>query len=326
MDGLLVVNKPAGPTSHDVVARVRRVLRERRIGHTGTLDPIATGVLPLVVGRATRLARFLTASEKTYEASIRFGFATDSGDATGRPIGERFEGAMPDREAFEQALDAFRGTFSQQPPAYSAKKIDGMRSYKLARDAARASQAAELIPPPGLTDLPAPPALPAPVDVTTHAIDVLGAAGDTITLRVCCSAGFYIRSLAHDLGERLGVGAHLVALSRTASGNLTLAQAVPLGMLERGTDGVETAHQALVPMSQMLPALRGCALTPEGLRRALRGQDLAPADLAGNMAGAAGDRHVISEYFRLVGPDGALVGIAEPSSKPGFLHPAVVLV
>src|SRR5262245_48463766 len=129
LDGLLIVDKPVGPTSHDVVSRVRRVLRERRIGHTGTLDPLASGVLLLVVGRATRLAQFMTAEAKQYEASIRLGFATDTYDALGLPSSPAHHGELPTRERIEEALDRFRGTFSQQPPAFSAKKIEGQRSY-----------------------------------------------------------------------------------------------------------------------------------------------------------------------------------------------------
>src|SRR5262250_1793281 len=123
MDGLLVIDKPAGPTSHDVVARVRRVLGERRIGHTGTLDPAASGVLPLVLGRATRLARFLSAGDKRYEAVVRFGVATDTYDAEGTPIGAARRGVTPPREEIDAMLRSFRGTFVQQPPAFSAKKI-----------------------------------------------------------------------------------------------------------------------------------------------------------------------------------------------------------
>src|SRR5712691_12490961 len=130
MDGLLVIDKPAGPTSHDVVARMRRVLGERRIGHTGTLDPNASGVLPLVVGRATRLAKFLSGGDKTYEAVVHLGVATDTYDAEGAPVGAAWAGPPPAREDIEQVLAGFRGTFMQQPPAYSAKKVDGERSYK----------------------------------------------------------------------------------------------------------------------------------------------------------------------------------------------------
>jgi len=133
MDGLLVVDKPVGPTSHDVVARVRRILGERRIGHTGTLDPLASGVLPLVVGRATRLARFLSAADKTYEAEVTLGIVTDSGDREGRAIGEPYAGPLPGPGEVEQALRQFRGSFPQRPPALSAKKIGGVRSYTLAR-------------------------------------------------------------------------------------------------------------------------------------------------------------------------------------------------
>src|SRR5438067_9467691 len=135
MDGLLVIDKPAGPTSHDVVARMRRVLGERRIGHTGTLDPNASGVLPLVVGRATRLAKFLSGGNKTYEAVVRLGIATDTYDAEGSAVGARWTGAFPVRDDIARALDGFRGTFMQQPPAYSAKKVDGERSYNSARAA-----------------------------------------------------------------------------------------------------------------------------------------------------------------------------------------------
>ena len=133
MDGLLVIDKPAGPTSHDVVARIRRVIGEQRVGHTGTLAPAATGVLPLVVGRATRLARFLSASDKTYEAEIRLGAATDTYDATGAAVASCHTGAWPSRDDVMRALDAFRGEFLQQPPAFSAKKVAGRRSYSIAR-------------------------------------------------------------------------------------------------------------------------------------------------------------------------------------------------
>src|SRR5262245_45064533 len=133
LDGLIVIDKPSGPSSHDVVARMRRVLGERRIGHTGTLDPLATGVLPLVVGRATRLARFMNTSGKSYEAVVRLGFSTDTANAEGTAIGSPVDGDPPSRDDIEHALEAFRGTFLQQPPAFSAKKIEGERSYRMAR-------------------------------------------------------------------------------------------------------------------------------------------------------------------------------------------------
>src|SRR5262245_53610871 len=183
LNGLLVIDKPSGPSSHDVVARMRRVLGERRIGHTGTLDPMATGVLPLVLGRATRLARFLSGSSKSYEAVVRLGVATDSGDADGAEIGPHHQGPLPGRDDIDGALGAFRGTFLQQPPAFSAKKIGGRRSYRIARAAAKRSQT-------GTTATAGDePVLPAAVTVATTRVDIVSVEGDRITLAVDCSAG-----------------------------------------------------------------------------------------------------------------------------------------
>src|SRR4051812_21108409 len=172
MDGLLVIDKPAGPTSHDVVAGLRRGLGGRRIGHTGTLDPAASGVLPLVLGRATRLARFLSAGDKSYEAVIRVGVSTDTYDGEGTAVGTGHDGVCPSREVIEAALGAFRGSFLQQPPAYSAKKIAGRRSYTIARARARDRSEHE-----GAGDLPAP------VRVVVHRLDLVGLDADTVTLR-----------------------------------------------------------------------------------------------------------------------------------------------
>ncbi len=233
MDGLLIVDKPAGPTSHDVVARMRRALGERRIGHTGTLDPAATGVLCLVLGRATRLAQFLSHGDKTYEAVVRFGFATDTADAQGRATGPASCSATPDREAIDAALDAFRGTFLQQPPAFSAKKVDGKRSHKLARARRRAGQVSDTLHAATQVSETAVSEIPAPTTVTAFAIDILAVNDDTVSLCVECSAGFYVRSLAHDLGERLGVGAHLASLRRTRSGDFTVGQAIAFDAAER---------------------------------------------------------------------------------------------
>ena len=340
MDGLLVVDKPAGPTSHDIVARVRRALREQRVGHTGTLDPAATGVLPLVVGRATRLAQFLSGSDKSYEAVIRFGFSTDTGDAQGRALAIQRVTELPSRETIDAALDVFRGEFLQQPPAFSAKKIDGKRSHKLAR--ARARDDARLNPsrsgPPSLAatspsfGVTSPPDLPEPVSVTTYAIDVVSTDGDTVTLRVDCSAGFYIRSLAHDLGERLGVGGHLVALRRTRSGTLTLADAVGLAAIEREPD---LAAGRVIPLAKMLPGLAPVVLTSDGVRKAVHGRELGPGDCVSGFANRDSQLARPSEsrtatpesrLYRLLDPAGQLVAIARPATAAGLLHPSVVLV
>jgi tRNA pseudouridine55 synthase len=301
MDGVLVVDKPVGPTSHDVVARVRRAIGERRIGHTGTLDPAACGVLPLVIGRATRLARFLSASDKRYEALIRLGFSTSTGDAGGEPASALFTGPLPSRSAVEDALNAFRGTFLQQPPAYSAKKIDGRRSYKIARAASRRGAHT----------------LPEPVPVTAHAIDITSIHGDVIALRVECSAGFYVRSLAHDLGESLGTGGHLIGLQRTAVGDFGLPQAVALATAERNR---EATVAAIVPMPRLLLQLSSVVLTVEGTRHAVHGRDLGPGDFA---VAPTIPRH---SWVRLLDQRGDLVGVARPVAPSGLLHPAVVLI
>jgi tRNA pseudouridine55 synthase len=295
MDGLIVVDKPAGPTSHDVVARVRRVLGERRIGHTGTLDPNASGVLPLVVGRATRLAKFLSGEQKRYEAIVRLGVSTDTYDGEGKQTGSRWTGLLPSRAEIEEALTGFRGTFLQQPPAYSAKKIDGERAYRTARA--------------GSTVMPAPAA------VTVDRLEILDVGGDEVTLLVACSAGFYVRSLAHDIGQRLGTGAHLSALRRIASGGLTIEDAIPLEYVERSR---EDALEALVPMDAMLPHFQAVVLTDEGLLRAVHGRNISGAEVASGSLTTTGP-------MRLVDQLGQLVGIGETTGVSGVLHPSVVL-
>ncbi|MGH9329622.1 MAG: tRNA pseudouridine(55) synthase TruB, partial [Vicinamibacterales bacterium] len=225
MNGVLVIDKPPGPTSHDVVARARALLGVKRVGHTGTLDPLASGVLPLVVGRATRLARFLSGGEKAYEAVIRLGSTTDTYDALGKFTGNtpRVEDLTADDVA--RALDAFRGTLWQSPPPYSAKRIGGVRAYTLARAAK--------------------PAEPKPVEVSVERLTLDGYHAGVVRLRVVCSAGFYVRSLAHDLGARLSCGGYLEALRRTASGGFGLADAVSLAALEADPS---RAVDAFVPM------------------------------------------------------------------------------
>ena len=307
MDGLLVVDKPVGPTSHDVVASVRRALGERRIGHTGTLDPMASGVLPLVVGRATRLARFLSAAEKSYVAVVRLGMESDSHDADGQPVGDPYVGPMPDAAAIERAVAGFRGTFLQQPPVFSAKKIDGVRSHRLARKA-RAAPPSRLEP-----EAAAPP----PVRVTVSDLRVLHVDGSDVEMTLTCSAGFYVRALAHELGQRLGTGAHLAALRRTQAGDLRLEDAVAL---EAIVGDAGAAARAIVPMGRMLTTLPAAALSDEGVRRARHGCSLGQRDFCAPLPPAA------PGFTRLLDAGGELVGIAEPIGDAGALHPVVILV
>lgn len=332
MDGLLVIDKPAGPTSHDVVARIRRVLREPRVGHTGTLDPMATGVLALVVGKATRLAQFLSGSDKSYDAVVRLGFATDTGDAQGAPIGE-VRSAVRSREEIDGALHAFRGTFMQQPPAFSAKMIDGTRSHKLARARRRGAERVlrdisqqQTLASEQPTSSVADSAMPAPTSVSTTAIEILSIDGDLVTLRVDCSAGFYVRSLAHDLGETLGTGAHLAALRRTRNGDATLDDAIPLDVAE---DDSAAVRDLIVPLSRMLTSVPGVTLAPDGVLRAVHGRDVGPGFGIRDAGCDPGEPRITrpqSRVYRLLDDMGSLVAIAVPSSTPGLLHPSVVLV
>jgi tRNA pseudouridine55 synthase len=302
VDGLLILDKPEGPTSHDIVARIRRLFRSPRVGHTGTLDPMATGVLPLVLGKATRLARFLSSDRKRYEAVVQLGQATATYDRLGDPVGPA---ATPpdlsgDCAALASALDRFRGTITQTPPAYSAKKIAGEAAYKLARRGEAVT--------------------PAPVQVHVSRLDLLAvdAPGGRVTLDVECSAGFYVRSLAHDLGIALGCGGHLTALRRTASGEWTLAHAVTLDLCEREPD---QARARLVPLSGLLTWMPGASLTDAGVARVRHGQPVRPVDLT-RPAPIAGEP---DSYVRLLDQDGSLLALAQRTAD-GTLHPALVLV
>ena len=299
MDGVLVVDKPLGPTSHDVVARVRKLTGVKRIGHTGTLDPLATGVLPLVIGRATRLASLLSSTAKAYVADVRFGAATRTYDADARFGAADVPPPEPDgltRQLVEEALPGFSGVIRQTPPPFSAKKIAGVPAYKRARRNEDVS--------------------PAPVEVTVHAITLEHYAEGLARIRLVTSAGFYVRTFAHDLGQRLGCGAHLAGLRRTRAGDFTLEEAVTLDRLEHER---ESAAGCLVPLERLLPDLPGVSLTERGARRASHGSTLAPEDVAGPLAVWKSGR------ARLLDSAGRLLGIAE-SRENGLLHPVIVLV
>ena len=207
MNGLLILDKPVGMTSHDVVARTRRLVNERSIGHLGTLDPMATGVLPLLLGRYTRLAQFFGRMEKAYTGTIRFGQATTTYDAEGDPIGPSTTVSLNAEELSALAAH-FCGELLQTPPAYSAKKIGGRAAYSLAR----AGEVVEL----------------APVRIMVHDFQIMSVDGDNAVFRATVSAGGYIRSLAHDLGQRLGCGAHLASLRRVAAGPFSIDNALSL--------------------------------------------------------------------------------------------------
>ena len=300
MDGVLVVDKPAGPTSHDIVDRARRALQTRRVGHTGTLDPFATGVLALCVGRATRLARFLTAGEKAYSATVRLGFATTTDDLTGDPL-EPERPVELAQGALREALAGLVGTFDQVPPAFSARHVGGRRLYELARRGEAVARAA--------------------TPVTVYALELVAQGRDTIELELRCSAGTYVRALARDLGERLGTGAHLLALRRTRSGGFDIGQAVP-------GDQLEGAAGRLVPLSGLLLELPAVVVGEEGLRRISHGRELGPEHVLSGFPEAPVER------VRLLDGSGRLLALAAPrgldesgSALPRVpsLHPDIVL-
>jgi tRNA pseudouridine55 synthase len=302
MHGVLIIDKPSGPTSHDVVAVVRRAIGIDRIGHTGTLDPRATGVLPLVVGRATRLASFMSGADKEYVARIRFGAHTATYDAESEAVGFDDPGNVS-QAAVAATLPDFVGTYWQMPPPFSAKKVAGTPAYKLAR----------LHKPVDLK----------PVEVTAKEVELLGYGDGCAEVRVLCSAGFYVRSLAHDLGKRLECGAYLEDLRRTRSGAFGVAEATPLDvMVSEGRAAIER----LIPVDRLLPELPAVALSEQGVRRASHGNALGVHDLADarNVAEwlARGQR---GARLRLVDTTGTLLGIAEPLDS-GLLHPVIVLV
>jgi tRNA pseudouridine55 synthase len=222
MNGVIVINKPAGMTSHDVVNRVRRILNEKSVGHLGTLDPMATGVLPLVVGRMTRLAQFYTMSDKSYEGEIRFGFSTDTYDADGERVGDAHETNLG-LEQIREAASEFVGRIQQVPPSFSAKKVQGVPAYKLARKNKEVELKA--------------------VEVEVKSFECFHCSDDRVRFRTEVSSGTYVRSIAHELGQRLGVGAHLSALRRTASGEFCIEDAVTLEQLGESTQaGVPLRH------------------------------------------------------------------------------------
>jgi tRNA pseudouridine55 synthase len=276
------VDKPAGLTSHDAVHRIRRVLGTRSVGHTGTLDPFATGLLVVLVGRATRLARFVEGQPKTYLATARLGVRTDTDDLTGAVIGEPTPTCGLSETVVRTALAEFEGAQRQRPPSFSAKHVEGVRSYRLARQG-RA------------VDLPE-------VTVTVHRVEPIRFSGDEVTFRATVSSGTYLRAIARDLGERLGVGGHLVALRREAIGAITVNEAVPLADVSAGD---------LRPARAILGHLPAVDLDAAARRDVLHGRPV-PAVGQGN------DGAEVALLW-----DGELVAVAREAE--GLLKPAVVL-
>jgi tRNA pseudouridine55 synthase len=275
-----------------VVDRARRALAERRIGHTGTLDPFATGALALCLGRATRLASYLTAGDKAYEATLRLGFSTTTDDETGEPLGPAST-APVSREALESACARFRGPISQLPPAFSAKKVDGRRLYALARRGESGERR--------------------PSQVVVHRLEIVGYEDGRARLDVRCSAGTYVRALARDIGAALGVGGHLTALRRTETSGFSVTGAASWADLEaaRRTE----LHAKCIPMNRLLTHLPAAPVDAAGREAVRHGRAVDPPEaLVLDPAG----------LVRLLGEDGTLLGLAR--LRDGRLHPHLVLV
>jgi tRNA pseudouridine55 synthase len=298
LDGILVIAKPAGPTSHDVVALVRRLAATKRVGHGGTLDPFASGVLPVFLGHGTRVVEYHSGDRKGYRATVCFGASSSTDDLEGELVPS--SGPAPTRDAVEAALAGFTGLISQRPPAFSAIKVGGRRAYAIAR-------AGETV-------------VLAEREVTIHELTMLEWDGSDpdrpiAILDVTCSAGTYIRALARDLGETLGSAAYLGSLVRTASGPFQLEDAVALDAVrDAAAAGPEGLLPLLRPIDTGLDAFPDVALTAEETLAVARGQFVSPA------AGLPGP----SDHYRLRGPDGALVAIA--TSSGGRLAPDKVFV
>lgn len=290
---MIVADKPGGWTSHDVVNKVRRWAGTKKVGHLGTLDPAATGVLPLVIGRATRLAQFYTRNDKIYEGVVCFGHSTDSYDGDGTATSQPREVSVSAAE-LEPLLDRFRGRFLQTPPPVSAKKIGGRPAYELARK----QQPVEL----------------KPVEVEVFALDLLEVAGNRARLRVHCSAGTYLRSIAHDLGQALGCGAYLATLRRVRSGDFSIEQAHTLEQLGALAEAGRF-DEAVIPASLLLPEFpseRVDAITAGQIRngRAFR---VSPFQVAKT-----------ARYVKALNSQGELIAIGE-ARLPHLYHPVLVL-
>jgi tRNA pseudouridine55 synthase len=288
--GLLIVDKPVGPTSHQVVNVVRRGTGIRKVGHAGTLDPRASGVLILCLGSATRLSEYLSTASKRYQAVIRFGATTRTYDAEGDIT--RQTGSAPNRKDIDAILPNFTGEISQVPPPYSAIKVHGTKAYELARE----GKEPEL----------------EPRNVTIYDLKVTGYKSPDLSVEIECSAGTYIRSLAHDLGEQLSTGAHLAALRRIKAGPFTIEDAVPLPKLEVGFM-VDKWERYIVPALEALPEFPIVELSTEDLDQIRFGHRISAAPDSSGLA-------------RAISPGGELVAILEAVEEGKFWHPRKVFV
>jgi tRNA pseudouridine55 synthase len=301
--GVLVIDKPPDMTSHDVVARVRKILHQREVGHFGTLDPFATGVLPVSVGKATRFAQFYLKSRKAYEGTIRFGFSTDTYDCTGHATSEALS-AAPDAGAVSNYFRENTGRQQQIPPPFSAKLVGGVRAYKLARQRKTVTLAA--------------------VEVEIYALELLGIEGDRVTFAVECSGGTYVRSLAHDFGQKLGCGAHLASLRRTGVAEFSLRQSVTLERLQEAA-GDGKVGSCLVAMETLLPDCPELVVRGREETSIRHGHAFELAHSLRPLRGEAEENPPATHLLKVLGSERKLIAIARHVSGRVY-HPDVVFV
>lgn len=307
MIGALTIDKPEGITSHDVVARVRRATGIRRVGHAGTLDPFATGVLVCCIGPATRLVQFLVGLDKEYEATVRLGYATDTQDCTGTEITPLRSSSELSIDDLRRVLTEFSGPQLQTPPMFSAKKVGGERLYKAAREGREVEREA--------------------VNITVYSLELFEDEAPLLTdnddgtrdfrMRLRCSSGTYVRTIAHDIGEKLGVGAHLTALRRTEVGHFTLASALTLDEVE--SMGIDELNNALISPSQMLSHLPVLVLNEEEVKRVINGRALALSEQPSTV-----DQQN-AQSIRLCDSKGVLVAVGYSDPVKLLINPSVVL-
>ena len=303
ISGVLIVDKPAGLTSHDVVAHVRRILDLRQVGHFGTLDPFATGVLPVSAGKATRFAQFYLKSRKSYEGIIRFGFSTDTYDSTGQPTSESLPVAL-DGEILERIFREFTGRLMQTPPPFSAKHVGGVRAYELARQRKPVSLAA--------------------VEVEIYALELLGIERQDVRFAVECSGGTYVRSLAHDLGQKVRCGAYLADLRRTGVAEFKESQAVTLDRLAQAVKE-KRIENCLVPLEALLPEFPDLVVRGRqevGIRHGLA-FELAQSTRLDR--GANAGRMPVAALLKILNPERRLIAVAR-HVEGSVYHPDLVLV
>ncbi len=298
-----MIDKPAEMTSHDVVARVRKILHQHQVGHFGTLDPFATGVLPVSVGKATRFAQFYLKSRKSYEGTIRFGYSTDTYDGTGKAMSEAVA-AVPEPSVLEGYCREYTGRIQQTPPPFSAKLVAGVRAYKLARQQK--------------------PVKLAPVEIEIYALQLLRVVGELAEFAVECSGGTYVRSIAHEFGQRLGCGAHLLKLRRTGAAEFSLKSAITLDHLHAAVQEGKV-ESCLVRMEALLPDCPELVVRGREEISIRHGHAFELAQTLRPGRGEAPGQTPPVHLLKVLGPERRLIALARHVSGCVY-HPNVVLV